>query len=393
MTETLRERIAQAIAEDEQGQADAYDPSVQYLSPEFRAGYAAATARAVEVVSEVYDETALKPEAPQVSMEELKERIGAVVDDYTAGEDYGSGPTRYYLTVSMPDELTEHLAAVLFPGLDFLFRAVADWQALWDEKEEWEKAAKEAWQRENVLSWLHAEAVWHAEHHRAQVERLEKVAAEVERLKDVDAEAFAARFQVQSYDIELGRTRRTLARLLSDAGISPPPEGPWHLAHRVKEEFEAVVRQRDEVLAALEKQQAVLADVAAPYRDMLGEIWLYVKWRYVTGKLTTEQRELWADAVDEFGDPQDRGPKAERWWRDDAPAPAHDEVLDRLRAAMGKGAAAPTRKLRLRECVENWPECETGGYNPSCCRFPSSCSATVYDETAVKPEDLEGHHG
>lgn len=125
----------------------------------------------------VDEETNLKPEAPQVSMEELKERIASVVDDYTAGEDYGSGPTRYYLTVGTPDELTAHLAAVLFPGLDWLFKAVADWQALWDEKEEWEKAAKEAWQRENVLSWLHAEAIWHTERHRAQAAAdLQKIA-------------------------------------------------------------------------------------------------------------------------------------------------------------------------------------------------------------------------
>lgn len=93
--------------------------------------------------------------------------------------------------------------------------------------------------------------------------RLEQLTAEVERLKDVDAEAFSSRFLIQSYDIELGRTRRTLARLLTEAGISPPPEGPWHLAHRVKEEFQAVVRQRDEALAALEKQQALLAEVQA----------------------------------------------------------------------------------------------------------------------------------
>jgi hypothetical protein len=103
----------------------------------------------------------LPPGEPQVPMEELRERVASVVDDYTAGEDYGSGPARYYLTVDTPDELTAHLAAALFPGLDWLFRAVADWQALWDEKEEWTKAAKEAWQRENVLAWLHAEAVWH----------------------------------------------------------------------------------------------------------------------------------------------------------------------------------------------------------------------------------------
>lgn len=77
--------------------------------------------------------------------------------------------------------------------------------------------------------------------------------------------------------------------------------------------------------------------------DTLGSIWLYVNWHYVSKQLTTEQKELWADAVDEFGDPEDRGPKAERWWRDDAPAPAHDEVLERLRAAMGKDAAQAAR--------------------------------------------------
>lgn len=114
---------------------------------------------------------ALSPESPQVSVEELREKVASAVDDYTAGEDYGSGPTRYYLTVNTPDELTEHITAMLFPGLDWLFKAVADWQSLWDEKEEWEQAAKDAWKRETALAWLHAEAMWHAEHHRAQVEQ------------------------------------------------------------------------------------------------------------------------------------------------------------------------------------------------------------------------------
>ncbi len=189
------------------------------------------------------------------------------------------------------------------------------------------------------LRWLHAEAMWHAEHHRAQAAAdLQKIAVamhlkptagvdsivhwaqnhvdsirdlalerdkvwevllplleqhplskddvqddelrerrragrlaelgadvlrwqigEIERLKDVDAEAFAARFQVQSYDIELGRAGRTLARLLTEAGVSPLPDRLWYLAHRVKEEFEDVVRQRDDALAALEKQQALVA--------------------------------------------------------------------------------------------------------------------------------------
>ena len=249
------------------------------------------------------EETNLKPEAHQVSMEELRARIGAVVDDYTASEDYGSGPTRYYLTVNTPNDLTAHLAAVLFPGLDWLFRAVADWQSLWDEKEEWEKAAKEAWQRENVLSWLHAEAVWHAEHHRAQVERqgrspkLEQLAAELERLKDVDAEAFAARFQLQSYDIVLGRIAHVLTRLLADANISPLPKQLPHLAYRVEEEFQAVVRQRDEALAALEKQQAMLSGIVLIPEDARSEIRDVISnpaLRKLSRKMVGGQRETFA---------------------------------------------------------------------------------------------------
>jgi hypothetical protein len=50
------------------------------------------------------------------------------------------------------------------------------------------------------------------------------------------------------------------------------------------------------------------------YRELLGSIWLYVDWRYVTKQLTTEQKNLWADAVDTTGDPDFREPKAERWW-------------------------------------------------------------------------------
>jgi hypothetical protein len=44
---------------------------------------------------------------------------------------------------------------------------------------------------------------------------------------------------------------------------------------------------------------------------------------------------------------------------------------------------------RLRACVETWPGAETGAYNPRCCRFPKSCSATVYDPELVTDDDLE----
>lgn len=47
------------------------------------------------------------------------------------------------------------------------------------------------------------------------------------------------------------------------------------------------------------------------------------------------------------------------------------------------------RGRRLAHCVEAWPDAETGGYDPKCCRFPKSCSATVYDADRVDPADLE----
>lgn len=33
------------------------------------------------------------------------------------------------------------------------------------------------------------------------------------------------------------------------------------------------------------------------------------------------------------------------------------------------------------ECVEAWPECEMGKYDPRCCRFPKSCSCGSIEET------------
>lgn len=47
-------------------------------------------------------------------------------------------------------------------------------------------------------------------------------------------------------------------------------------------------------------------------------------------------------------------------------------------------------RRRLKECVERWPGAEIeGDYDPRCCRFPKSCSASVYSEEFVTDEDLE----
>lgn len=47
----------------------------------------------------------------------------------------------------------------------------------------------------------------------------------------------------------------------------------------------------------------------AQLTDLLATIELYVNWRYVTHQLTTEQKILWADAIDSA-----RPGRAERWW-------------------------------------------------------------------------------
>lgn len=58
-------------------------------------------------------------------------------------------------------------------------------------------------------------------------------------------------------------------------------------------------------------------------RELLGSIWLYVDWLYVTKKLTTGQKDLWADAVDatsmaaQAADGYEPRPVAVRWWDDD----------------------------------------------------------------------------
>ena len=63
-----------------------------------------------------------------------------------------------------------------------------------------------------------------------------------------------------------------------------------------------------------EREKESLLEEIEEYKELLKSIWLYVNWHYVTKQLTTEQKGMWADAVDEKGDPEDRGNTAERWW-------------------------------------------------------------------------------
>jgi hypothetical protein len=56
------------------------------------------------------------------------------------------------------------------------------------------------------------------------------------------------------------------------------------------------------------------------YQDLLGDIWLYVNWRQVTRNLTTEQKELWAAAIEASSHRSDPGLEVtvDRWWRGEA---------------------------------------------------------------------------
>ena len=50
---------------------------------------------------------------------------------------------------------------------------------------------------------------------------------------------------------------------------------------------------------------------------------------------------------------------------------------------------------RERACVENWSGCESGDYNPACCRFPKSCTERAFDqflaEQLLDPEVRRGY--
>ena len=68
------------------------------------------------------------------------------------------------------------------------------------------------------------------------------------------------------------------------------------------------------------------------------------------------------------------------------------ELAEALRRSAPPGPNMPSPAQRLvdnrdPECVKAWPECETFGYDPRCCRFPKSCSAGGW-----APEEQAANH-
>ena len=140
-------------------------------------------------------------------------------------------------------------------------------------------------------------------------------------------------------------TNERLAQL-SIAAVSPPPFDDFATrivhdalrnlvaeAKRARNEVEHLREENDllrvDVANVFPDREALTDDAMAAHeeverlQELLGLIWLYVSWRSATRHLTTEQRELWARAVDEhtrkgqIEDGEEPHPVAERWWRVD----------------------------------------------------------------------------
>lgn len=92
----------------------------------------------------------------------------------------------------------------------------------------------------------------------------------------------------------------------------PPWAGIDHLPPLVKRN-----KRRDKVLSTGVGRFASTGWITE-VEELLASIWLYVNWYSVTRQLTTDQKNLWANAIDAVHDrnfPDDNSP-VERWWNE-----------------------------------------------------------------------------
>lgn len=75
-------------------------------------------------------------------------------------------------------------------------------------------------------------------------------------------------------------------------------------------------------------------------------------------------------------------------WTDD-PNMSEEETMERFNELEPVEVVGPPDE-REPECVANWPECYSGGYDPRCCRFPKSCSVETIQKRLInyQPNDL-----
>jgi hypothetical protein len=77
----------------------------------------------------------------------------------------------------------------------------------------------------------------------------------------------------------------------------------------------------------------------------------------------------------------------------DGPPSLTEEEIDQQAATAQRNLRNETpapyaNTRRLKSCIEAWPDCVSGDYNPYCCRFPKSCSCDIIhsDERLNDPE-------
>lgn len=107
-------------------------------------------------------------------------------------------------------------------------------------------------------------------------------------------------------------------------------------------------RQRDQWWEHVGREKAALRAEVAPLRELLHVIWLYVDWRYVTRQLTTEQKELWATAIEQT--PWDEQVvDVDRWWQQPRTSAAPPPPSPTSQASPG-GLASSDSDDNEREC-------------------------------------------
>jgi len=160
-------------------------------------------------------------------------------------------------------------------------------------------------QQRNLLLWLHAEKQWWLDQYMHDVTVWKR---QVDR---TEAVALCANLQSTLLNrlaelAEAAGKQRSTEWLRTCAGL-PVEEWPPTPAYKGPMVPRA---ERDERQARIEEHE-----------DLLAAIWLYVKWRYVTKQLTTEQKNLWADAIEKVSERNHpgEGADADRWWQDDQP--------------------------------------------------------------------------
>jgi hypothetical protein len=130
-----------------------------------------------------------------------------------------------------------------------------------------------------------------------------------------------------------------------------------------------------------------VADAMAYWTDKLEE-WAKNRWGgYSNQRIGHDGRPWCEDLAPHYQDYQNRigdvqpGDIVTFNWNDDTNSPDTTTFF-----TLGDDKLNVVR--RLKSCVDNWPECHSGGYDPRCCRFPKSCSASIFDPTGYKDEDL-----